>query len=133
MAKAEAFVLPAGIVLSMDTDGLVVEYAGDVVLHSDLGQPLKRVVSSSGNVTVHMDCKAGEILAPKGSVTCNGKLDVSRIAAKGIVLHGPTTAEDLEAEQNIDIDGKQLEATNVRGGDVSIAAKNVKAKVVQGT
>jgi hypothetical protein len=133
MAKAEAFVLPAGIVLTVDPDGLSVEHAGDLVLNTDLGRTLKRISSTAGNVTINIDCTAGEILAPKGSVVANGKITAKRIAANSMVLKGPTTAEDLEAEGSIDIDGKQLDVTNVRGGDVAIAAKIVKAKVISGT
>src|SRR6185436_3300656 len=60
-------------------------------------------------------------------------LDARRVAAASMVLKGATTAEDLESTGSIDIDGKDLEVTNVRGGDVAIAAKTVKAKVVHGT
>jgi hypothetical protein len=133
MAKAEAFVLPAGIVLSVEADGLSIEHAGDLVLNTDLGKTLKRVSSTAGNVTINIDCNAGDILAPKGSVVCTGKVTARRIAAASMVLKGQTTAEDLEASGSIDIDGKQLDVTNVRGGDVAIAAKLVKAKVVHGT
>ena len=133
MAKAEAFVLPAGILITLDGDGLSIEHAGDVVLNNDLGRTLKRISSTSGNVTLNIDCTAGEILAPKGSVVANGSLDARRVAAASIVLKGATTAEDLESPGSIDIDGKQLEVTNIRGGDVAIAAKVVKAKVVHGT
>jgi hypothetical protein len=133
MAKAEAFVLPAGIVLSVEPDGLSIEHAGDLVLNTDLGRTLKRISSTAGNVTINIDCNAGDVLAPKGTVVANGKLTARRIAAASIVLKGPTTAEDLEASGSIDIDGKQLDVTNVRGGDVAIAAKLVKAKVVHGT
>ncbi len=133
MAKAEAFVLPAGILLTLDADGLSIEHAGDVVLNNDLGRKLKRISSTAGNVTLNIDCTAGEILAPKGSVVANGRLDARRVAAGSMVLKGATTAEDLESPGSIDIDGKELEVTNVRGGDVAIAAKSVKAKVVHGT
>jgi len=133
MAKAEAFVLPAGILLTLDADGLSIEHAGDVVLNNDLGRTLKRISSTSGNVTLNIDCTAGEILAPKGSVVANGRLDARRVAAASMVLKGATTAEDLESPGSIDIDGKQLDVTNIRGGDVAIAAKVVKAKVVHGT
>src|SRR6185436_8324259 len=60
-------------------------------------------------------------------------LDARRVAAASMVLKGATTAEDLESPGSIDIDGKDLEVTNVRGGDVAIAAKTVKAKVEHGT
>jgi hypothetical protein len=133
MAKAEAFVLPAGILLTLDADGLSIEHAGDVVLNNDLGRKLKRISSTAGNVTLNIDCTAGEILAPKGSVVANGRLAARRVAAGSMVLKGATTAEDLESPGSIDIDGKELEVTNVRGGDVAIAAKTVKAKVIHGT
>jgi hypothetical protein len=133
MAKAEAFVLPAGIQLLIDAHGLSIEHAGDVVLNTDLGRTLTRISSTTGNVTLNIDCTAGEILAPKGSVVANGKLTARRVAAGNMVLKGHTTVEDLESPGSIDIDGKQLDATNVRGGDVAIAAKVVKAKVVHGT
>jgi hypothetical protein len=133
MAKAEAFVLPAGILLHLDADGLSIEHAGDVVLNNDLGRTLKRISSKEGNVTLNIDCTAGEILAPKGSVVCNGRINARRIAAASMVLKGASTVEDLESPGSIDIDGKQLDVTNVRGGDVAIAAKVVKAKVVHGT
>ena len=132
MAKAEAFVLPAGIQLHLDGEGLSIEHAGDVVLNNDLGRTLKRISSTGGNVTLNIDCTAGEILAPKGSVVANGKITARRIAASSMVLKGQTTVEDLESPGSIDIDGKQLDVTNVRGGDVAIAAKVVKAKVVHG-
>jgi hypothetical protein len=133
MAKAEAFVLPAGILLQLDPDGLSIEHAGDVVLNNDLGRTLKRISSTGGNVTLNIDCTAGEVLAPKGSVVANGRITARRIAAGSMVLKGATTVEDLESPGSIDIDGKQLDATNIRGGDVAIAAKVVKAKVVHGT
>ena len=133
MAKAEAFVLPAGIQLHLDGDSLSIEHAGDVVLNNDLGRTLKRISSTGGNVTLNIDCTAGEILAPKGSVVANGKLTARRVAASSMVLKGHTTVADLESPGSIDIDGKQLDVTNVRGGDVAIAAKVVKAKVVHGT
>jgi len=133
MAKAEVFVLPAGILLHLDADGLSIEHAGDVVLNNDLGRTLKRISSTSGNVTLNIDCTAGEILAPKGTVVANGRINARRIAAASMVLKGATTVEDLDSPGSIDIDGKQLDATNIRGGDVAIAAKLVKAKVVHGT
>ena len=133
MAKAEAFVLPAGIQLLLDADGLSIEHAGDVVLNNDLGRTLRRISSTAGNVTLNIDCTAGEILAPRGSVLANGKLTARRVAASRMVLKGQTTVEDLEASGSIDIEGKQLDVTNVRGGDVAIGAKVVKAKVIHGT
>ena len=133
MAKAEAFVLPAGILLHLDADGLSIEHAGDVVLNNDLGRTLKRISSKEGNVTLNIDCTAGEVLAPKGSVVANGRITARRIAAASMVLKGATTVEDLESPGSIDIDGKQLDVTNIRGGDVAIASKVVKAKVVHGT
>ena len=73
MEKSQPFVIPAGVTFQVGDAGLIIENAGDGVLHPTCGRPLARVVSLEGDVVLHGAVTAGALSAG-GSVRVNGSL-----------------------------------------------------------
>lgn len=103
MEKPPAFVVPAGVVFQITDDGVHIENQGDIVLHTDFGRTLTRVVSHGGSVELHGSATAGTLSA-HGGVTVTGAL----------------TAEQVEAGGDVQIGGAGAVRKLVAGGALSI-------------
>ncbi len=119
-----AFVLPAGVNLTLDGGDLSIENPGDIVIEGTPAQPLKNLVSTGGNVvlTPSEAVTVGEIKA-EGTVRVAGKVTAGSITGARIEFEsGTLKVEVLNASESIQLSGKKLEAQVVIGGEVEISS-----------
>lgn len=126
MSNSEAFVIPAGLVVSQGQDGLSIEHEGDIILHGTMGMALKQVRSTGGNVELHVDADLGEVSAA-GHVVVGGALIVDHLKGERVEVRGGVQARAIDAGTGgalIDGDA-QVEQLSAKG-DVTVNG-NVKA------
>lgn len=137
MEKSQPFVIPAGVTFQVGDAGLIIENAGDVVLHTTFGRPLARVVSLEGDVVLHGAVTAGALSAG-GSVRVNGALTADSVQAVGaiavsgdatvgtarsggdMVVGGALAAESLDLGGGLTAGGDVKAADFKAGNDVSV-------------
>ncbi|MEL6347429.1 MAG: hypothetical protein AAFV53_30215 [Myxococcota bacterium] len=120
MSKAEAFVIPAGLVIEQTGDGLSIEHDGDIVLHGTLGQPLHRIRSNSGDVELHIDAEVAELSAA-GRLVLGGDVTAKTLEADRLEAHGAVRAEELRSGAGgALIEGAASVSTLASRGDVEI-------------
>ncbi len=124
MAKHQPFVIPAGVNLDLSDRGVSIEHAGDVILHSSLGDTMNQVVSTEGSVTLRGKLSLDRISAPQGTVRIEGNVQANNVqgdvveivahkfqakavqANKQIVLGATRISADVLVAPRIDIDAK---------------------------
>ena len=117
MEKSQPFVIPAGVTFHVGDAGLIIENAGDVVLHTTFGRPLARVVSLEGDVVLHGTVTAGALSAG-GSVRVNGSLTADSVQAVGaIAVSGEATVGSARSGGDLVVGGALVaESLDVGGG-----------------
>ena len=117
MEKSQPFVIPAGVTFHVGDAGLIIENAGDVVLHTTFGRPLARVVSLEGDVVLHGAVSAGALSAG-GSVRVNGSLTADSVQAVGaIAVSGEATVGSARSGGDLVVGGALVaESLDVGGG-----------------
>ena len=138
MSDHGAFVLPAGVRLSLDGDALSIENVGDIVIEGAPAQTLHRLTSESGNITLAPPhaIALSSISAPGGSVSISGKVTVESIeAARVDFSSGTLKATVVKASESIAVHGARIEATvlvapeieigpNVKGSAMAVQSEN---------
>ncbi len=137
MEKSQPFVIPAGVTFQVSDAGLIIENAGDVVLHTTFGRTLSRVVSRAGDVELHGAIAAGALVAA-GSVRVEGTLAAESVQAGGAVtvtgtagvgsmqaggdaaFGGGLTSERVEAGGGLTVQGDLTASELVASGDVAV-------------
>ena len=124
MSSNGAFVLPAGVRLSMEGDALSIHNTGDIVIEGAPTGSLSTLTSESGNIVLAPPkaITVTSVSAPGGTVTINGKVTAESISAKAVKFEGGTLkASVIKAAEAISLQGAKLEATIVVAPMVSIA------------
>ncbi len=132
MSDSGAFVLPAGVRLSLDGDALSIENAGDIVIEGAPAQTLRRLASDSGSVTLSPPTAVSlsSISAPQGTVNISGKVTVDSIEAARVEFSsGTLKATVVKASESISVQGSRIEATVLVAPEVDIGA-NVKGSAM---
>lgn len=137
MEKSQPFVIPAGVTFQVSEAGLIIENAGDVVLHTTFGRTLSRVVSRAGDVELHGAITAGSLQAA-GAVRVNGTLAAEAVQAGGAVsvtgaagigslqaggdaaFGAGLTSESVEAGGGVSVQGDLTAAGLVVKGDLAV-------------
>ena len=123
MASNGAFVLPAGVKLSLDGDALSIENPGDIVIEGLPAQKLK-TLRSGGDVvlTPPKPVSLDSIHATSGTVTIKGKVTVGFIEANDVDFAGGTLkAKVIKAAGQAVFSGTRLEADVVVAAAVDIS------------
>ena len=127
MSKLSSFIIPAGLVFEQGKDGLSIEHQGDIILHSTLGLPLRRIRSVKGDIELHVDAENLAELSARGSVRVHGAITATRIAANRIEIHGDALVDQLEAGAGgLHIDGNTL-ANEIRSAGTVEVTGNAEA------
>ena len=82
MSSPQPFVVPAGVTFQITDQGVVIENEGDIVLHTNFGRSLTRIVSTAGSVHIHAPVQGGDIRAA-GDVALHGDVDAAVVEAGG--------------------------------------------------
>ena len=123
MSSNGAFVLPAGVWLSMEGDALSIHNAGDIVIEGAPAGSLSTLTSESGNIVLAppKSISVSSVSAPGGSVTINGRVSADSINAKSVSFDGGTLkVKVIKATESIALKGTKLEATVVVAPNVAI-------------
>lgn len=106
MAKSKPFVVPEGVVFQIEDDGVTIENAGDIVLHTDFGgRTLKRIVSREGDIELHGTVNAGELHAA-GSLRAHGNATVATLRTGGdVVVQGDANLANIIAGGELRVTG----------------------------
>ncbi len=143
MDKPQPFVVPAGVNFQITDAGVVIENEGDIVLHTNFGRTLTRIVSTAGSITIHAPVEGGvlhaagdiaiqgdthaEQVKAGGSITVSGNARVGTLTAGAhVAVHGDAEGARLEAGGDIGVTGAST-VTNVRAGGTVEIAGSVKA------
>lgn len=130
MSKPQPFVVPEGVVFQVADDGVVVENAGDIVLHTNFGRPLKRIVSREGSVEIHAAVTGGTVEAKK-NISLHGSAQAEHLHAGGNVsVHGDARATRIDAGGGVAVDGNAHVDHVDAGGTVTLRG-NVQAGTVR--
>ncbi len=129
---AQPFVVPEGVVFNFESDGVVIENRGDIVLHTNFGLTLKRVVSSEGSIEIHAPVTCGTIRAA-GHVAIHGSLTAEGPVHAGgdVVVSESAAAPRVDAGGAVQIGGNAALGT-VRARSVQFGGAQVAARGVQG-
>ncbi len=126
--KAEGTaVFPAGLVLRMESDGVVLGNQGDVVVEGNLAESLgdiKHVFSESGSLHLSSPTfKAETIEAPGGEIVLKGNVTAARIKGQ-VIRHsdGKLEARVILADGEIELTGKTVKAEVVMAPKVSFGS-----------
>lgn len=137
MSKPQPFVVPAGVTFQITDAGVVIENEGDIVLHTNFGRSLTRIVSTAGSVTIHAPVDGGAVhaagdvsvhgdvtlaeLHAGGQVSVTGSASVALIAAGGSVhVAGDATSDKLDVGGDLAVEGA-LSVGGVRaGGQIAV-------------
>mgnify|MGYP002633480319 CR=1 FL=1 len=125
MSSQGAFVLPAGVRLSLDGDALSIVNPGDIVIEGAPAQRLDRLSSESGSITLTPEegVTVGSISAPSGTVTLGGKVTVESIEARRVdFTSGTLKAKLIKASESISVQGKRLEASVLVAPSVDVGS-----------
>lgn len=125
MSSQGAFVLPAGVRLSLDGDALSIANPGDIVIEGAPAQRLDRLSSDAGSITLATSepLKVGSISAPSGTVTIGGRVTVDSIEATRVDFGaGTLKAKLIKASEAISVHGKRLEASVLVAPSVDVGA-----------
>lgn len=115
-----AFVVPAGVVFLIEEDGVTIENRGDVVLHTNFGKALKRVVSAEGSVILHTPVTAG-LLHAAGNVQVFGGASVASLIAGGSVqVSGDLQAQSTQVGGGLDVTGNASADSIEVGGQINV-------------
>ena len=123
MSSNGAFVLPAGVKLSMEGDALSIHNAGDIVIEGAPAGSLSTLSSESGNIVLAPPkaVTLASVSAPGGTVTVRGKVTTESIDAKSVSFEGGTLkAKVIKASDSITLAGTKLEATVVVAPEVLV-------------
>lgn len=123
MSSNGAFVLPAGVRLSMEGDSLSIHNAGDIVIEGAPAGSLGALSSESGNIVLAPPkaISLKTVSAPDGNVSINGKVTAESINAKSVSFDGGTLkCKVIKASESIALKGAKLEATVVVAPQVSV-------------
>ena len=123
MSSNGAFVLPAGVRLSMEGDALSIHNAGDIVIEGAPAGSLHTLSSESGDIVLAPPSavKLSSISAPGGTVTVRGKVTTESINAKSVHFEsGTLKAKVIKASESISLSGSKLEATVVVAPNVTV-------------
>ena len=124
---ADAFVVPHGLLLQITAAGLDITHEGDIVLHSTLGQPLHRVRSVRGNVSLFLDAEVDEIAAG-GELLVEGDLRVRQLDAESVRISGALDAEAVQISGSLQVGGDARLGQVELGEDLKVDGRLV-AKV----
>ena len=130
MAKKAALVLPAGVSLTVETDGLCIETDADIVIEGPPSQPLARLQSNKGNVSIKSPepVEIGTIRAPEGTIQLSGKVQLDHAEAQTIDFSsGNLKATVLRASKAVNLAGTKLETDVVKAPRVDVA-ENLKGR-----
>ncbi len=123
MSSNGAFVLPAGVRLSMEGDALSIHNAGDIVIEGAPAGSLNTLNSESGNIVLAPPkaISVSSVSAPGGTVTIRGRVTTESITAKSVAFEGGTLkTKVIKASDTIDLKGTKLEATVVVAKTVNV-------------
>ena len=123
MSSNGAFVLPAGVKLSMEGDALSIHNAGDIVIEGAPAGSLHTLRSEGGNIVLAPPSAVtlASVSAPGGSVTVRGKVTTESIDAKSVSFEsGTLKAKVIKASDSIALAGTKLEATVVVAPNVTV-------------
>ena len=125
MANDGAFVLPAGVQLSMEGDSLSIVNEGDIIIKGAPASDLGVLTSKAGDVVLAPPERVSlkTVSAPAGKVTIQGKVVCTSIEAREIAFEGGILkAKVLKGSETISLAGTKIEATVVVAPSVSVAA-----------
>jgi hypothetical protein len=118
-----AFIVPEGLTLVSEDDGLFIDFDGDVVLRSPLGQQVTRVRSRNGNVVLGPKIDVSEVSAPRGKVIGDGSLTLKAILAQAIEIDGDLDVGGVFA-QDVRVSGDLIaERVTAETGDIRIGGR----------
>ena len=119
-----AFVLPAGVSLTLDGGELSIEHTGDIVIEGKPAQPLRNLTSTDGDVILTpTDPVSVQNITAEGTVRVSGKVTATSITAARIEFAGGTlSVEVLYATESIQLEGRKLAAQVVVAPEVEISA-----------
>jgi len=121
MAKNAAFILPAGIDLSMDGTTLSLRHDGDVILEQTMGHAIGEI-HVTGDLTLSIPNTSGSISA-EGSVTINGDLQATSIHGRTVHLTGKSVqATAISATEKVVIGDAKIKVDVICAPQVEIAA-----------
>jgi hypothetical protein len=119
MEKPPAFVVPAGVTFQIGEDGVHIENRGDIVLHTDFGRTLTRVVSHEGAIELHTGASVG-LLSARNGITVHGPLDAAEIESGGdVTVGGDGSLKRVKAAGALSVAG------NVTGGHIAAGSVRV--------
>ncbi|HCP46277.1 MAG TPA: hypothetical protein DIU15_09555, partial [Deltaproteobacteria bacterium] len=130
MAKKVALVLPTGVSLTVEPDGLCIETDVDIIIEGPPSQTLARLQSNKGNVSIKSSdpVAVGSVHAPEGTIQLSGKVQIEH--AEGQVIDfssGNLKATVLRASKSVNLAGTKLEADVVKAPRVDVT-ENLKGR-----
>ena len=123
MANSGAFVLPAGVKLSLAGDTLSIENAGDIVIEGAPAQKLGSLTSTGGDVVLALPgaVRLQSIQAGAGKVTVSGKVQVDVITARDVDFpSGTLKVGVIKASGAVTLSGSKVEANVVVADTVTV-------------
>jgi hypothetical protein len=123
MSDHEKLVIPAGVRFQNQSDGLVIEHAGDIEIRGTPGGDLAGVVSSAGSVTLTGDVVVGSVNAAL-DLNVNGNVKADLLQATAVnVIGGRLYAKALKGLESVNLGAARVEIDIVLAPEVVIGPK----------
>lgn len=95
MSDRSAFIIPKGVSLEQDTQGICIEFEDDIVIQAPVGMPIKRIHSRSGSIRLEIDMDVEEISAPNGSIVFLKDATCIKCQGESIESQGTLTSQEI--------------------------------------
>ena len=90
-----ALVIPSGVQLQQTDKGISLIHNGDIILHSNLGEPFNCIRSLDGDIILHYEAAVEELDAPKGKIITHSSLRANRVSAEEIRIKGDIRVDNI--------------------------------------
>ncbi len=126
------FILPEGLVLRQEDDGLVVEYDGDIELSTTLGGRIALLNSTGGDVILNAALEVGQIKSA-GALRAQGDVRAERIEAGSVQVGGDLRATTIQSGGRVscggDLDAEELRASSVQSSALRVGTLEASGEV----
>ena len=95
MSDRSEFIIPEGVSLELDSQGVCIEFEDDIVIRAPVGMPIKKLHSRSGTIRIEIELDVDELSAPNGSIVLLKDTTCTRCQSISIESHGLLKAQEV--------------------------------------
>ncbi|MAA78096.1 MAG: hypothetical protein CL916_02465 [Deltaproteobacteria bacterium] len=95
MSDRSAFIIPKGVSLEPDSQGICIEFEDDIIIQAPVGMPIKKLHSRSGTIRIEIALDVEEISAPNGSIILLEDTTCTQCTGVSVESQGTLKAQEV--------------------------------------